>query len=364
MSKQEIELSSAITSLETQGLPTAAQFDNGPNIQPLKRLLTYDADEWEAFIHEWVYSLKDRYSEVVRPTGPGDKGLDVIGLCDVQKLTGTWDNHQCKYYKDPLKFSDISTEIGKIIVYSYLGHYCVPRYCKFIAPKGPSTPCALLISNPEKLRAKVLEIWNASISGGISKGKTFPLDGKLLEHFKNVDFSIFSAPHPLDVLEEHRQTVFYPARFGGGLPERPKPDSPPEELDEHELSYTTKLFAAYTEHLGSEIEGLKDLSGQSKLQGHFRRSRESFYDAESLRVFVRDKTIPGTFESLQEEIFSGVIDLCEGNFPDGYQRVLAVTAQAQSLPVDAHPLNKSAFPSDKRGVCHQLANDDRLTWKK
>lgn len=106
----------------------------------------------------------------------------------------------------------------------------------------------------------------------------------------------------------------------------------------------------------------KDFVGRPKLRKHFDRSREAFYQSESLRVFVRDKAEPGTFESLQEEVFDGVIDTCDATHEDGYARVIAVTDMAQSLNLDAHPLSPSTFPRDLRGVCHQLANDGRLTW--
>jgi len=81
-------------------------------------------------------------------------------------------------------------------------------------------------------------------------------------------------------------------------------------------------------------------------------------------VFVRDKTEPGTFESLQDDIHDGVVDTHDKSHPDGYARVVAVTDMAQTLALDAHPLNRAARPADRRGVCHQLANDGRLTWKK
>ncbi|WP_341872369.1 ABC-three component system protein [Mesorhizobium metallidurans] len=32
--------------------------------------------------------------------------------------------------------------------------------------------------------------------------------------------------------------------------------------------------------------------------------------------------------------------------------------------LDAHPLGGSALVKDKRGICHQLANEDRLKWTK
>ena len=55
----------------------------------------------------------------------------------------------------------------------------------------------------------------------------------------------------------------------------------------------------------------------SRQGGHFNRQREAFYQAESLRVFVRDKVEPGTFDRLQEEIFVGVIDTRDARHDDG-----------------------------------------------
>ena len=103
----------------------------------------------------------------------------------------------------------------------------------------------------------------------------------------------------------------------------------------------------------------------SKLEQHFKRQREAFYQAESLRVFVRDKVEPGTFESLQREIYNSVVDIHDADHADGYDRVVAVTTAARNLPLTAHPLSNSTFSDDKHGICHQLANDDdRLQWTK
>ena len=45
---------------------------------------------------------------------------------------------------------------------------------------------------------------------------------------------------------------------------------------------------------------------------------------------MRDKVEPGTFESLQDEIYHGVIDTHDSDHPDGYQRVVAVTTAAMA----------------------------------
>jgi hypothetical protein len=85
---------------------------------------------------------------------------------------------------------------------------------------------------------------------------------------------------------------------------------------------------------------------------------------DALRVFVRDKVEPGTFEGLQDEIYHGVADTADGDHTDGFERVKAVTQAAQDVSLDAHPLGASALVKDKRGICHQLANESRLKWTK
>ncbi len=136
----------------------------------------------------------------------------------------------------------------------------------------------------------------------------------------------------------------------------------PETIEAYETVYTKKLFSAYSEHSGASIQTPKDFAGHPKLRKHFNRSREAFYHSESLRVFVRDKTEPGTFESLQDEVCDAVADTCDSDHRDGLARVVAVTDKAQSLKLDAHPLSPSTFPRDLKGICHQLANEDRLDW--
>jgi hypothetical protein len=109
-------------------LLTAAQLQSGPPIEPLMRILTYSPGEWETFINEWVYSLKRKYSQVQRFTGPGDKGIDIAGFTDDQLLNGVWDNYQCKHYDKPIGPHVAWPEIGKILWYSFNKHYVPPRF--------------------------------------------------------------------------------------------------------------------------------------------------------------------------------------------------------------------------------------------
>ncbi len=343
-------------------MPTAALLLSGPPIEPLTRLMTYDSDEWEKFINEWVTSLGTTYKSVQLFTGAGDKGVDIAAFTDSKQLLGVWHNYQCKHYSKSLGPADAYLEIGKCLWYSFNKDFAPPSRYFFVAPRGVSTKLGLLLANETKLKEGLYKAWEKTVSTKITSTQTVELAGDFKAFVDAFDFTIFEAAAPLKILEQHRSTPYFPQRFGGGLPARPKVSGLPDTIEEHESVYTKKLFDAYSDHIGSSIQTPKDFTGHPKLRKHFNRSREAFYHSESLRVFVRDKTEPGTFESLQDEVCDAVSDTCDGNHSDGLACVVAVTDKAQSLKLDAHPLSPSTFPRDLKGICHQLANDGRLNW--
>lgn len=358
----KIDLNDIVVPPTDDAMPTAALMLSGPPIEPLTRLMTYDSDEWEKFINEWVTSLTANYVSVQRFTGAGDKGVDVAAFTDSKQLLGVWHNYQCKHYSKSLGPADAYLEIGKCLWHSFNEEFDPPNRYFFVAPRGVSTKLGLLLANDKKLKEALYNAWEKTVSTKITSTQTVELTGDFKAYVDAFDFSIFEAAAPLKILEQHRKTPYFIQRFGGGLPARPKVSSLPEAIEAHESVYTKKLFAAYSEHSGATIQTPKDFTGHSKLRKHFNRSREAFYHSESLRVFVRDKTEPGTFETLQDEVCDAVADTCDADHCDGYARVVAVTDKAQTLKLDAHPLSPSTFPRDLKGICHQLANEDRLDW--
>jgi len=130
-----------------------------------------------------------------------------------------------------------------------------------------------------------------------------------------------------------------------------------------ESRYVTQLLGAYAEHTGTPVSDVSSLSSQT-LKGHFHRQREAFYQAESLRVFARDTVPLGTFESLQQDIFDGVIDTHDATHVDGYEKVCAVTKAAREVQITANALITCTKPKDRDGICHQLVNEERLRWAK
>jgi len=357
-----IELTDIVAPNTENPMPTAALMLSGPPIEPLTRLMTYDSDEWEKFVNEWVTSLGATYKSVQRFTGAGDKGVDVAAFADNKQLLGDWHNYQCKHYSKSLGPADAYLEIGKSLWYSFNDDFSPPSKYFFVAPRGVSTKLGLLLANEKKLKEGLYKAWKKTVSTKITSTRTVELEGDFKTYVDAFDFSIFESAAPLKILERHRITPYFTQRFGGGLPARPKVSQLPEPIEAHEAVYTKKLFSAYSDHSGATIKTPKDFTGHPKLKKHFNRSREAFYHSESLRVFVRDKTEPGTFESLQDEVCDAVADTCDGEHSDELARVIAVTDKALDLKLDAHPLSPSTFPRDLKGICHQLANDDRLDW--
>jgi hypothetical protein len=81
-------------------------------------------------------------------------------------------------------------------------------------------------------------------------------------------------------------------------------------------------------------------------------------------VFARDNVPAGTFESLQADVFDGVIDVCQSDHTDGFECVKEVTRAARELNLTSNALISCVKPSDRTGMCHQLANEDKLRWTK
>jgi hypothetical protein len=166
----------------------------------------------------------------------------------------------------------------------------------------------------------------------------------------------------LEIISQHRQSPNHIYRFGGGLPELPPSLTPPEEIATEETRYVKHLLDAYGDHTGSEVNAVAEIKDRDDLKDHFKRSREYFYQAETLRNFSRETLPPGTFESLQDEVYHGVVDTANLEYPDGYRRVVHTTQQARNLQITGHPLIHGMHSNHRCGICHQLANADRLVW--
>lgn len=345
-----------------QGLYSDEHVISGIPIPKQARIEKFSDSEWEEFSEEYAFSLQNSYHKVQRFGGAGDKGLDVACFIKDHTFQGGWDNYQCKFYDHSLYPGDVWLEFGKVIYYSYRGDYPAPNKYYFVAPQGIGTTLAMLVAKPDDLKKKVKEIWEEKIARKISSAFDAPLTGDLLNYFEGFDFSIFDSISVLQMVVSHAKTPFHAVRFGGGLPVRPESHKPPEEVGEDEKRYIHELLLAYGDCEGEKVADAQWLEMNQKYKNNLQRQRERFYSAESLRNFSRDNVPPGTFDNLQEEVYQGVIDICDSKYENGFEKMTATVSHSAILSIDSSPLRSVTKIIDKQGICHQLVNKEKLKW--
>ncbi len=334
----------------------------GLPIPPIERIRIFSAEQWEDFVLEWADSLSTQYGTVERCGGAGDMGRDIIAFDKTNPMI--WDNYQCKHYKSGLAPSDIWVELGKLIFYTYSNEYTYPRKYFFVAPQGAGTKLSNLLKKPDVLKKQLIDNWEQHCKHGITSTADVELDTALHGYLHTLDFSIFEAVPPLRIIDQHAKTRWYAARFGGGLPARPKVVAPPVVVAANEVAYVRCLLDAYSDHLKCTLPTVADLGPHDDVKEHFNDARLEFYSAEALRAFSRDHLPPGAFEELQDELHGGIKDEIRGVHPDGYRRVLSVVKTAKLLPITDHALKERLSTHDRGGICHQLANDGKVRWVK
>lgn len=339
---------------------TAQQISQGAYVSPIDRLKLMSADDWEKFTEEWLDLKGSTYIKTERLAGAGDMGRDIVAYVTEPKDNPnyTWDCYQCKHYDHPLRPSDIWVEFGKIIYYTFKSEYPIPKKYYFAAPQGIGTSLNKLLQNASTLKVELKNNWDTYCKNNITKTEEIILENDLLHYLNVFDFSIFDSIAPKVIIEEYKIHEKYLVRFGGSLPPRPTVSIPSEIED---LRYIDQLVKSYNTNSTNEILNVDDISSAS-YKGHFEDARKSFYKAEELRMLNRDSLPDGIFENLKENIYDGVSSQSRKEFDDGYEKVLAIESEAGKIPIESNPLKDACQTIDKKGLCHHLVNDEKLTW--
>ena len=291
-------------------------------------------------------------------------GIDVAAFSDETGFDGIWDNYQCKHYSEPITPRTALPEIAKCIWHCYEGHYSPPRRYYFVAPKDVGITLRRKLLDRDALKAHLVEKWTDWCATAINSTQHIALTGAFLDYVNDFDFRVFTFKTTLSLINDHRNTPYFAFRFGGGLPARPDPEVPPAAPHMRESRYLQQLIEVYSDHKKARILDRSTLEAWPDLKDHYNRQREFFYHAESLRNFARDTVPSGTFEDLQDEIYAGVVDWSIEEFVDALARLNACTQAASQLAITANGLISVVKVQDRRGICHQLANDGRLVWKR
>lgn len=335
------------------------------SFDPKRLLQLFSEDEYEEIIEEWQREyLGKKYSRVERLGGPKDKGRDII--CTDNE--GYSYIYQCKHYDRKLRVHEVLLEIGKCCYYCCNGDYKTPKEYYFVSPHGVTVTARDLLMNPVKLKTELKERWEKLCRKKISSSKTIELKGNLLIFIDKFDFSIFDYVTPSEFIDEFKKTPYYTSRFGD-LRKPKKIVKAPDEIRYYELVYITKIFDAYSEYLGKNIEDVTNLKKTDpKLLDDFNRQREYFYNAEYLAAYSREIFAPEFqwFEKLTEEIYHGIIDEIEEDAKNGFARLRKVLKLVCGLIVcPSNPLSKCVNIKERKGICHHLANErDDVKWRK
>ncbi|WP_370361456.1 ABC-three component system protein [Catenulispora sp. MAP12-49] len=354
------------------GIPEPAQpsmvlltprMQGAPVPTPRHYLHFYSDQEWEEFTVEWVRALGEPYVLVTRMGGAGDRGADVAACLTDQGTGGPWHCYQCKHYAEALRPADVWPEIAKIFLAKVQGTYELPAKYIFVAPKIGPTLARLLVA-PERLKSEFFKVWDKQDSPlGAEWDAADRVAVGLLA--RSTSFSIFK-PVDMDlILQLHATTPHHARRFPTVLKTRPDVPTPPEEQAGNEAVYIQKLLTTYNQKHGLSLTTLAEAREHLKTKEHVARQRQAFFSAEALRVFARDSVPPGTYAAIEDDLFEAVIEVEERDYDTGFERLDAVLqAAANHAPNPGNILQPIVTVRDRKGLCHQLANEDRLTWCK
>lgn len=352
----------ALTDLEPPEVAFVTPSLAGPPVTAQQRIFFYDDVEWELFIREWATGLETSYVQIKRLGGTHDRGVDVAGFKTDLGFEGAWDCYQGKHYAGPLTWTDAFPEMLKVFRAVDGGHYVLPDRYAFLAPRGCGSSLNRMLSKPTELREKFLaELVRID---GPASALADDVRARVKMLAEAADFTLFQSVELLDALETHRATPYYVGRFGAPVPPRLVHEGPPAGIGAHEVRYVAQLIEVYAEVEPTGTFAAETVSSNTKFGKHFQRQRESFYSAEALRLYARDSVPPGTFEALQTDVLSGVVEVAESSHPTGMIRLASVLTTSGQLDLSAHALISVSSLDDRKGICHQLANDDRLTWVK
>lgn len=338
--------------------PTVMQFPAMP--APEKIIVTYDPDEFEKFVQEWVPSLDREYVRVVRQGGAGDHGIDVAAFLTHQGLEGRWHNYQCKRYKTTLAWSTAAAEIRKMFAGVVTGQFIIPEQYTFVAPAiGPSLQQAL--ERPLATRKEFVETLR------VTTDKVITDLGPQLRHeveelAASTSFEMFETVNMKRMVAQHKTTDFWVTRFPPESPPRPAVSKPPEQPESREARYVQQLVQVYAERWPGAAGTVAQVAEHPTAGPHLRHQREAFFSAESLRRFGEEAYPAGHFDAIVTDIYNAVVNVARDDHPTGWRRLQAVTSQAISAGLTQTVFAQHVRPLDRTGVCHHLANEDELTW--
>lgn len=329
------------------------------DISEQKMLESFEPNEYEDVIEDWVNGYlksKRKYVDVERLGGKGDKGRDICAFYTTDRQT--WDNYQCKHYDCPINLSTLKQEISKLCYYTFKNAYPLPKEYYFVAPKSLSVEAHdTLYYHKKELKKAIIDEWTF-----MANKMKLDEKNKLFEYIRNsVDFSIFKHISPTEFIKQFKKTNYFSFRFKQHIKLKSKL-AVPENIDTFENTYINHILDTYSEIENTNInkENIPD-----KYIDHFKRQRKHYYSAFTLEKITRDACKnERPFLDIKEDIYDSIIDTVEDtSIETGYQRLNNSLQEARHCQIsDSNELSKAVDSSSKQGICHYLANENKVKW--
>jgi len=140
-------------------------------------------------------------------------------------------------------------------------------------------------------------------------------------------------------------------------------DNDKKVIESDTLRYINQLRKSYNSDATNEIQTVSDIEN-SEYKRHFKTARKSFRMVEELRQFSRDNLPEGTYEEFQEDMYEGIINTVESNYKNAFFKVKATEDKSINFIINSYPSieGKQCRPIERKGVCHQLVNDEEISW--
>lgn len=340
----------------------------GLYVKPLDRLAQFSPLDFERFTLEWAEGYLQAHlpdvHEVQQRGGAGDKGRDIVVWFDPPTMQPRRSHiYQCKHYGTRLGPGTAAGEIAKLLHYTFKGDFPAPQQYWFVTHLGVTGTLQDLIDEPTKLRQFILDNWDAHCAGAVTTKGKVELTGAFKVYVEAFDFSVFRIKQPLDLIAEHGKTKYHLTIFGLPLIERPPNQPPPSTVAPEETNYVGQLYELIGHELKVTVTGPSDFSHVSAFRVLFDRSRITFYAAEGLKELARDQMADQRFfTTLLDEFTTGLFFNYSAPGQSGFQRLSDTVKAAQSLQLGTHILAGHVQTMDREGMCHHMANDERVHW--
>lgn len=326
-----------------------------------RKIYSLTAEQLELFVLDWVKLMDEDYFHVKQFAGTGDLGRDVVGFYGKERHDGLWDNYQCKQYGKTLNTDKGLLEIAKILYYSFKGEFSPPHNYYFVAPHGLNRKFLNLIYSPSKLKDYLFENWDKYCKTKLVDNSEVPLNNELKSFIDEYDFSKIKEIDINHMLENNKINFVLNKWFGDDVPEPPKSVTP-KKIEKKESVYINKLLKCYESETEIKIKDIDDLKDIKKYLTHLHMQRERFFYSDVFKRFYRDALYNNQVEELEDDIYNGIFDVLYDNHHNSFSRMNKTLMHSASVEINGL-LSQHINPKIKQGLCHHLANDNKIDWE-